>query len=142
MASRHIRVCARGIVRRGDELLVVREEDPAEAEPFYYLLGGGVAFGEHSEEALRREFDEELGVTLENVSYLETYEDVFDSDGERHHEMWRVYEAKIAEDWPYEEETFEGYEPHDEPFECVWKPAADFRDDGETLHPEPVVEDL
>ena len=156
MSDRNVRVCTRGVVRRGDELLVTREWETSEAdssylqssdaqssdaEPFYSLLGGGVEFGEHSEDALHREFDEELGVTLDNVSYLETYEDVFSHDGERRHEVWRVYEADIVEDWPYEAESFEGYEP-DESFECVWKPVADFRDGGETLYPEPVVENL
>ncbi|WP_132059562.1 NUDIX hydrolase [Halorussus amylolyticus] len=140
MTDRHVRVSARGVVRRGDEILVARERDTtggADGDAFYYLLGGGVEFGEHSAEALRREFDEELGVTVENVSHLETHEEVFDYDGRTEHEVARLYEADIAESWPYERDAFEGYEPDlDERIECVWKRADAFAADEETLYPE------
>jgi len=110
--ERPIRVVAVGVVRRegadGDELLVQRERDAA-GEPFYRPPGGGVEFGEPSAEALRREFREEVGVELAAVSYLDTYEDVFTHEGRTHHELWRCYEAEIAEDWPYERDSFAGY---------------------------------
>lgn len=142
MTDRHVRVSARGVVRRGEELLVAREREPS-GDSFYYLLGGGVRFGERSEDALHREFDEELGVALENVSYLETYEDVFTTGGKTEHEVWRVYDADIADEWPYEEDEFEGYEPdYDEVIECVWKRPSAFTDGGETLYPEQFVSDL
>lgn len=141
MTDRRIRVSARGVVTRGGELLVARER--ADDGPFHYLLGGGVKFGEHSADALRREFDEELGVTVENVSHLETYEEVFSYDGRPRHEVWRVYETNIAEKWPYETDAFEGYEPElDEPIECVWKSPSAFTDAGETLYPEQFVDRL
>ncbi|WP_254663135.1 NUDIX hydrolase [Haladaptatus sp. W1] len=108
MPENRIRVSARGLVRRDDELLVARETPPGGDTPFYYPLGGGVEFGEHSEDALHREFDEELGVSLSNVSHFETYEGVFTSGGRRHHEVWRVYEADIVEPWPYERDEFTG----------------------------------
>ncbi|USZ67766.1 NUDIX domain-containing protein [Halorussus salilacus] len=143
MTDRHVRVSARGVVRRGEELLVERGRDPATGDSFYSLLGGGVRFGEHTEDALRREFDEELGVTLERVSSLGTYEEVFAVDGETRHEVWRVYEADIAESWPYEVDEFEGNEPErDEVVECVWKPPSAFADGGETLYPEGLVSEL
>ena len=142
MTDRHVRVSARGVVRRGDDLLVAREHDPS-GDSFHYLLGGGVEFGEHSEDALHREFDEELGVTLENVSYHATYEEVFSVDGQAEHEVWRVYETDIAEGWPYEKAEFEGYEPeYDEVIECVWKPPSAFASGEETLYPEQFVSDL
>ncbi|WP_231182709.1 NUDIX domain-containing protein [Haladaptatus sp. DYF46] len=145
MSEPHIRVSARGLVRRGDELLVAREPRSDANPPYHYPLGGGVQFGEHSEEALHREFEEELGVSLSNVTHFETYEAVFTFGGRRHHEIWRVYEAVIDEAWPYERDEFPGYEPeHDERIACVWKSSADFRDedDPETLYPEALVADL
>ncbi|WP_435154580.1 NUDIX hydrolase [Haladaptatus sp. DFWS20] len=143
MSENHIRVSARGLVRRDDELLVARGTKLGADEPFYYPLGGGVEFGEHSEDALRREFDEELGVSLENVAYYETYEDEFTSEGERHHEIWRVYEAEIVESWPYERDEFSGYEAeHDEEIDCFWKQPTDFSDGGETVYPEAMLADL
>ena len=152
MPERHIRVSARGLVRRKnarhqtshpeDELLVARDYHP-NGDPFYYPLGGGVEFGEHSADALHREFDEELGVSLSNVGEFGTYEEVFTTDGQRQHEVWRVYEADIAESWPYEEDEFSGYEAElDEEIECVWKQPTAFSDGKETLYPDPLVEEL
>ncbi|MFC4552824.1 MULTISPECIES: NUDIX hydrolase [Halorussus] len=143
MTDRRIRVVARGLVRRGEELLVARERDSAGGDPFYYLLGGGVEFGERSEDAFRREFDEELGVELENVSPLGTYEDVFAFEGETRHEVWRVYEADIVEDWPYERDEFDAHEPElAEKIECVWKRQSAFAEEDETLYPENLVREL
>jgi len=149
-----IRVTARGIVtreedggRRGDdreELLVQRERGPA-GEAFLRPLGGGVEFGEHSREALRREFREELGVELVAVSPLGTYEDVFTVAGETQHEVWRLYEADIAASWPYDEDEFTATEPETgERIECVWKSVAELEADGdaETFYPEASLSDL
>jgi ADP-ribose pyrophosphatase YjhB (NUDIX family) len=148
MTGRAIRVVALGVVRRGspegtagergtaEQLLVERHRNPESGERFYRPLGGGVEFGERSEDALRREFREELGVELEAASHLETCEDVFTHDGETHHEVWRLYEADIAADWPYEAEEFTAREPDDEEIECVWKPITDFSgESGETIYP-------
>lgn len=151
MPERHIRVSARGLIRREnhrpenshlDELLVARDHHP-NGESFYYPLGGGVEFGEHSEDALHREFDEELGVSLSNVREVGTYEEVFTTDGQKQHEVWRVYEANIAESWPYEKDDFSGYEVElDEEIECVWLSPTVFSEGEETLYPEPLVADL
>ena len=151
MPERHIRVSARGLIRRQnhhdenahlEELLVARDYHP-NGESFYYPLGGGVEFGEHSEDALHREFDEELGVSLSNVREVGTYEEVFTTDGQKQHEVWRVYEANIAESWPYEADEFSGYEAElDEEIECVWLSPTVFSEGKETLYPEPLVEEL
>ncbi|UPW00737.1 NUDIX domain-containing protein [Halorussus gelatinilyticus] len=149
-----IRVTARGVVtreeddgRRGDgdsdeELLVERERDPA-GEAFYRPLGGGVEFGEHSRDALRREFREELGVELAAISSLGTYEDVFTVAGETQHEVWRLYEADIAASWPYEEDAFTATEPETgEEIACVWKSVGELEGDGETFYPAAALSDL
>ncbi len=120
-----------------------RQTKPSDGEPFYFPLGGGVEFGEHSEDALRREFDEELGVSLKNVVYHETYEDVFTNESERHHEIWRVYKADIVESWLYERDGFSGYEvEHDEEFDCVWKSPIEFSEIGETFYPKALISNL
>lgn len=106
-----IRVVALGAVFRDDELLVYESEDPQTGEPFYRLLGGGVEFGEHSREALVREFDEELGVVFAEPELVGTFERVFTFAGETGHEVWRVYEGDIVEAWPYERDSFTFVEP-------------------------------
>ncbi|KAB1161919.1 NUDIX hydrolase [Micromonospora sp. AMSO12t] len=53
-----------GIVRRGDEILLVRESLGANGEMLWSLPGGGVQDGEVFHEALRREMQEETGLVV------------------------------------------------------------------------------
>lgn len=128
-----------GIVRRGEELLVYEGTDPADDATFYRPLGGGIEFGELGTEALHREFDEELGVSLADPTYVETVENVFTYDGERYHELVRVYEADIVEDWPYDRDRFRFTEPDTggEHTAC-WKRPDEFRS-GDVLYPEELL---
>lgn len=138
-----IRLVALGAVFRDDELLVYESEDPETGEPFYRLLGGGVEFGEHSREALVREFEEELGVTFAEPEFVGTFERVFTFAGETGHEVWRVYEGRIVEDWPYERDSFTFYEPElDLEILARWMPAERLRDDGTTFYSEAVLDAL
>ncbi len=142
MSWRDIRPIALGIVWRDDELLVFEGYDPAEDETFYRLLGGGIEFGELGIDAVAREFDEELGVTLRNVEYVETYENVFTFEGDAGHELVRVYEGEIAEEWPYDRDELKGYEAEtDEAFPVVWRDPSSFVD-GDPFYPEVLLSDL
>lgn len=53
-----------GIIRRGDEILLVRERLGASGEILWSLPGGGVEDGELMHEALRRELREETGLLV------------------------------------------------------------------------------
>lgn len=109
--SSDIRFLALGAVRRGDELLVEEGVVPDTDETFYRLLGGGVEFGEHSQDAVVREFEEELDVEFTDVTHVDTFEEVFTYAGETNHEIWRVYEGRIIDDWPYEHDSFTFTDP-------------------------------
>ncbi|WP_241429962.1 NUDIX domain-containing protein [Halorubrum lipolyticum] len=138
-----IRVVALGSIRRGEELLVQEIEANDAGGRNYRLLGGGVEFGEHSREALHREFDEELGVTLDDVSPVGTYERVFDHEGRRQHEVWRVYEAAIVEDWPYERAEFSFVEPDlGVELRATWKRPRELRSGPDRLYGETLLDDL
>jgi 8-oxo-dGTP pyrophosphatase MutT (NUDIX family) len=140
MSSRTIRAVALGVIRRGEEILVSELYDPGEDYRFYRPLGGGIEFGELGHETLQREFDEELGVELTDIEYLETYEDVFTFDGRQEHEIWRIYEAMIVEEWPYERDRMTGHEPEmEEAFPVVWKPWSIFTDNDEIFYPEELL---
>jgi 8-oxo-dGTP pyrophosphatase MutT (NUDIX family) len=143
MTWRDIRPLALGAVRDGDELMLAEHYDPEEEYTFYRPLGGGIEFGEHSEEAVAREFDEELGVELDTVEYVETYERTFSFAESVGHEIWQLYEVSIVEDWPYERERFTAEEPElDETFEVVWKDVADFETGDDVLYPPDLIDDL
>lgn len=138
-----IRVLALGAVRRGDALLVQEGESPETGEPFYRLLGGGVEFGEHSSAAVVREFDEELGVEFIDPTQVGTFERVFSYDGAACHEVWRVYEGDIREDWPFDGESFTFVEP-DLGTEHLarWMPIERLRDDTTTFYSPEVLDAL
>lgn len=53
-----------GVVRRGDEILLVRERLGGNGEPLWSLPGGGVEDGELAHETLRRELREETGLVV------------------------------------------------------------------------------
>jgi len=59
-----VRPVAIGVVRRGDQLLVVAVCDDAGAIKGWRPLGGTIELGERAAEALRREFVEELGEAI------------------------------------------------------------------------------
>ncbi|WP_435076071.1 NUDIX domain-containing protein [Halococcus sp. AFM35] len=143
MSWREIRPVALAAVRRENgEILVAEHEDPDENDPFYRLIGGGVEFGEHSRDAVVREFREELDVTLTNVAHIGTYERTFTFDGERSHEIWRVFAGDIAEGWPYKHERFEGHEPElGETFAVTWLAPNRLRNDV-TFYDPIVLDDL
>ncbi|MEJ2867976.1 NUDIX domain-containing protein [Actinomycetospora sp. OC33-EN08] len=97
-----IRPLVLGVVRRGDELLVLEGHDSVKQQTFYRLLGGGIEFGELSEQALHREFREELGVELTDVARCGVLENVFEYEGVPGHEIVVLYTASIADPGFYE----------------------------------------
>lgn len=139
----NIRFVALGAVRRGDELLVFESESPDTGETYYRFLGGGVEFGEHSRDAVTREFQEELGVEFVAASAVGTFERVFTFDGATAHEVWRVYEGQIIEDWPYERDSFTFTEPElDTEQFARWLPIETLRDAETTFYAPAVLDAL
>ncbi|MDB2225643.1 hypothetical protein PM023_13285 [Halorubrum ezzemoulense] len=52
-----------------------------------------------------------LGVEPLDPTAVGTFERVFERGGEPAHEVWRVYEGRIAEEWPYCGDSFALVEP-------------------------------
>jgi len=131
-----IRPIALGLIWRGDELLVFEGYDPADGEIFYRPLGGGIRFGERSEETLRREFGEELGVELAEVRYVDTLENVFVHDGQPGHEIVLLYEAAVTDSSFYGREVFEVHEDNGLVLTAHWMALSEFGGEGPPLVPE------
>lgn len=91
-----IRVVALGLIRRDDRLFVSQGYDPVTNQTFYRFLGGGVEFGETSQDALKREFQEEIQADLTDIRYLGCLENVFAYKGKQAHEVIQLYQCGFA----------------------------------------------
>lgn len=101
-----IRACAFAFVREGDRLLFARFIDPDDGSTYFRPLGGGMEFGETGEQAVRREFREELGVELAGVTHIGFLENLFEMSGRSYHELCLIYVAQ-PEGWSID--RFDGY---------------------------------
>ena len=97
-----IRVIVLGLIRSGDRIFVSECEDPVKQDTFYRALGGGVEFGEHSIDALQREFQEEIQAELTNIKYLACLENFFVYNGKAGHELIQLYQCDFVDSKFYE----------------------------------------
>jgi len=69
------------VIRRGDEILVFEARDEKRDLTYYRPLGGGIEFGERSDDAVRRELYEEIGAELDELRLLTVIENLFELEG-------------------------------------------------------------
>lgn len=67
-------------------------------EEHYALLGGRVAIGENSEEALKREMMEELGKEVEVTGYITTIENLFEMNGSKYYEILFTHNIEFKDE--------------------------------------------
>lgn len=132
-----LEVTVLGAIRRGDgTLLVQRLTDPAEG-PFHRPIGGGVEFGERSDDALEREFREELDLEIEAGDPLGTLENRFTFAGDPAHEVIIVRAARFVDDAVYERDHFDGVDAGGAiEYEAFWMAIDELRSASEPLYPE------
>lgn len=92
-----IRNIAVGLPVRDRHVLVLDGMDRVKDAAFHRAIGGGIEFGETAEEAVRREFVEELGVALGRVELLDVVENIFTHEGRPGHEIAHVFAVESAE---------------------------------------------
>lgn len=95
--SGEIRVLALGIIRDGDRVFISEGYDPVKQQTFYRAMGGGVDFGETSQQALQREFQEEIQAELTDIKYLGCLENLFTFNGKSGHEVLFIYQCNFVE---------------------------------------------
>ena len=62
---------------------------------FHRLIGGSVELGESHRDAIVREVDEELGATIDGLTYLGAVENIFRIDGILGHEIVFLYSGHL-----------------------------------------------
>lgn len=103
--DRKIRPICVAVVRNGTKILACECFDKLKNEVFYRLLGGGIEFLETSQNALIREFEEELGAKTKIKSLIKVVENIFQFEDKKGHEICYVYEAEFVDKSLYKQEN-------------------------------------
>jgi len=64
-------------------------------EGYHRLIGGSVEFGETHRDAILREVGEELGATVNRLTYLGVAENIFEMNGRLGHEIVFLYTGRL-----------------------------------------------
>ena len=139
MKEEKIRPIAICVCHHENHILVAEMYDTVKRETFYRPLGGTIEFGERGEEAVRREFMEEIGAHLEDISYLGMLENIFTCEGLRGHEIVLVYDGILAEKSLYTREVILGDELGI-PFKAIWKNIDGFTAGTPPVYPDGLLE--
>lgn len=134
-----IKTTVLGVVRREEEYLVQRLTDPS-GEEFHRFIGGGVEFGETSDEALEREFREELDLGIAAGPVVGTMENLFTWNNETQHEVVVLREAEFADESLYDRERFDGIDAGGTvEYEAEWHSLDELTAAQEPLYPEGIA---
>ncbi|MFK8182191.1 MAG: NUDIX hydrolase [Phormidesmis sp.] len=95
--AKRIRPISLGLIEHEGHIFVSQGEDPQTNQTYYRFLGGGIDFGETSQAALTREFQEEIGAELIAVEYITCLDNVFLLGGKQKHELVQLFRAKFAD---------------------------------------------
>ncbi len=141
MKPNTIRPIAICVFRHDDRILAIEFRRPDSGAIFYRPAGGGIEFGEHSADTMRRELREELGAEVRDLRYLGTLENVFTYDGQVGHEIVMVYDGVFADPTLYDRPVLEGLDDGATVLRLVWLSLAGCRrPDAPPLYPTGLLE--
>jgi 8-oxo-dGTP pyrophosphatase MutT (NUDIX family) len=126
VSQKHIRPIAICIFHHRGKILVNHFYDDAKQQTLHRPIGGGIEFGERSSDAIVREVQEEMGLTIHAVRLLGTLESIFTYAGKPGHEIVQVYDAKFDDVLVYEKLWLDGQESDGAPFKAKWCDSTDF----------------
>ena len=141
MKKNKIRPIAICLFRNKNRILVAEGFDPVKEQTFYRPLGGGIEFGEYSEQTIHRELMEELGVEVCDLKYLGTLENIFMFNGTPGHEIVQVYDGVLKESGLYDQAVIVGQEAEiNVSFQAVWMRLDEFGEEKAILYPSGLLE--
>lgn len=132
---KEIRPIVLGVAIKDNKLLVEEGIDTKKNEIFYRCLGGGIEFLEKSEDALEREFMEELNIHIDVGKFLGLSENIFEYNGKKAHELVFFYEIIISDDDYKTEYTIID---NDRTFTAKWINIEDFKSGKYILYPKEI----
>lgn len=135
MQTSRIRPLALCVFRHGDRILIAEGYDTVKGQAFYRPLGGGIEFGETSQQTIAREIREELGVAVSHVRYLGTLENVFTFEGQPGHEIVLVYDGRLGDERLYDRAALEGVAHDGTAIRAIWKTLGAFTAQPAPLYP-------
>jgi len=133
-----IRAIAVALVYRGTDVLVMAVKDDSGAIKGWRPLGGAIEFGESAEEALAREFLEEIKTPIRCIKQLCVLENLYSHEGTRGHEIVFAFEAElVGSDFDLKTgfSFFDGGVTND----VAWRPVREFVEGVERIFPESLI---
>ncbi len=132
---KEIRPIVLGLAIKNNKLLVSEGYDKIKKQTFYRCLGGGIEFLEKSEDALKREFLEEINVNININNFIGVSENIFTYNGKNAHELVLYYDISIPNEYYKNEYTV--IDDHGES-KAKWIDIDEFKNKEKILYPEEV----
>ncbi len=132
---KEIRPVVLGIAIKNGKILVSEGYDKVKKQTFYRCLGGGIEFLETSQEALKREYKEELGIDIIVEDFCGISENIFTYQGKNAHELILFYNIKIQD-----KDVREKYYIIDDNCEsdAYWIDVNEFKNNKKIIYPEQI----
>ncbi|MGO7547141.1 NUDIX hydrolase [Rhizobium leguminosarum] len=133
--SQQIRVKVIGLAWRKDQLLAAEVENDSGRIKGVRPLGGAIEFGESREEALHREFQEELETDIRIVGPWHLLENIYEHHGATGHEYIFAADIELADASLYERDEIHYSELDETAATARWFCRDSLRDAGIDLYP-------
>lgn len=133
-----IRVIAVALVYRGADVLVMAVKDDSGSIKGWRPLGGAIEFGESAEEALAREFLEEIGEPIRCIKQLCVLENLYSHEGARGHEIVFAFEAELVGS-AFDSKASLSFVDGGVTNDVAWRPVREFVEGVERLFPEKLL---
>lgn len=124
--SKRVKVKALVVFEHDDRLLLAEYRDKHHRSPYYRPLGGTIEFGEHAEDAARREIREEIGINVATLTFVGSLENIFADEVRKGHEILLIYRGQIFDKAILTARRIPALEGEDR-FWAAWVPVDDIR---------------
>lgn len=132
-----------GLVQRSDGDVLVQRLPADDGGSFHRFVGGGIHPGERSDDAVEREFREELDLSVTAGHVRCTLENLFSYDGTEHHELVVVLAVAFDDPAAYDRGRFHGVDGGGTvEYEAYWRSPAALRAAEEPLYPDGIGDAL